>query len=61
MSTWTEWFYSSVKDRTTGDNGEKLDGHISNESYLMCKEIWNDFNMKNMGYYHDHYSEKDCF
>ena len=54
-------FYSSVKDRTTGDNGEKLDGHISNESYLMCKEIWNDFNMKNMGDYHDHYSEKDCF
>ena len=23
-----ECFYSSVKDGTTGDNGEKLDGHI---------------------------------
>ena len=23
-----ESFYSSVKDRTTGDNGEKLDGHF---------------------------------
>ena len=24
-----ECFYSSVKDETFGDNGEKLDGHIS--------------------------------
>ena len=46
---------SSVKDGTTGDNGEKLDGHISDEDYLMCKKIWNGFNMKNMGNYHDHY------
>ena len=27
-------FYSSVKDGTTDDNGEKLDGHISDEDYL---------------------------
>ena len=43
-----ECFCSSVKDRT---NGEKLDGHISDEDYLMCKKIWNEFNMKNMGDY----------
>ena len=30
-------FYSSVKDAKTGDNGEKLDFHISNVYYLMCK------------------------
>ena len=24
-------FFSSVKDETTGDNDEKLDGHISDE------------------------------
>ena len=30
-------FYSSVKDETTGDNGEKLDGQINDEDYLMCK------------------------
>ena len=30
-------FYSSVKDAKTGDNGEKLDVHISNVYYLMCK------------------------
>ena len=34
-----ECFYSSVKDETTGDNGEKLDGHISHEDYLTCKKI----------------------
>ena len=54
-------FYSSVKDGTTGDNGEKLGGHIGDENYLMCKEIWTEFNMKNMGDYHDHYLKKRRF
>ena len=31
-------FYSFAKDGTTGDNGGKLEGHISNEDYLMCKK-----------------------
>ena len=52
MSTWTvlndlvrkrclikNVFYSSVKDRTTGDNGEKLDGQIKDENYLTNKKI----------------------
>ena len=52
-------FYSLVKDGTTGDNGKKLDGHINDEDYLTCKKIWNEFNMKNMGDYHDHYLKKD--
>ena len=52
-------FYSSVKNETTGDNGEKLDGHINDEDYLTCKKIRNEFNMKNMGDYHYHYLEKD--
>ena len=54
-----ECFYRSVKDGTTDDNGEKLDGHISNEDYLTCKTILNKFNMKDMGDYHDHYLKKD--
>ena len=29
-----ECFYSSAKDGTTGDNGEKLDGHISYQDYI---------------------------
>ena len=32
-------FYSFVKDGATDDNGEKLDGHISNEDYLRCRKI----------------------
>ena len=55
-----ECFYSSVKDGTTGDNGKKLDGLLSNEDYLTYKKIWNEFNMKNMGDYHDHYFQKRC-
>ena len=55
-----ECFFSSNKDGTTGDNGEKLDGHISDEDYLMCEKNWNIFGMKNMGDYHDHYLKKRC-
>ena len=54
-----EYSYRSVKDGKTGDNGEKLDGHISDEDYLTCKKIWNEFNMKYMSDYHDHYLKKD--
>ena len=53
-----ECFYRSVKDGAIGDNGEKLDGHISDEDYLKWKKIWNEFNMKNVGDYHNHYMRK---
>ena len=36
-----ECFHSSVKDGATDDNGEILNGHISNEDYLTSKKIWN--------------------
>ena len=32
-----ECFSRSVKNRTTGGNGKKLDGHINHEDYLTCK------------------------
>ena len=54
-----EFFYSSVKDGTTGDSGEKLDGHISDKDYLTWNKIWNEFSMKNTVDYHDHYFKKD--
>ena len=38
---------------------KKLEGHISNTDYLTRKNIWNEFNMKNMGDYHEHYLR--CF
>ena len=53
-----ECLYRSVKDGTTGNNGKKFDGHISDEDYLTCKKSWNEFNMKNKGDYHDHYLKK---
>ena len=56
-----KYFYSSLKDGTTGDNREKLDDHISNADYLTCKKTWNEFNMKKMGDYHDHYLKKKMY
>ena len=35
---------------------KKLDSHVSDEDYLKYKKVWNEFNTKNMGEYHDHYS-----
>ena len=51
--------YSSVKGGATGVNGERLGGHLSDKDYLTCTKIWNEFNMKNMGDYCDHYLKKD--
>ena len=50
-----ECFYGSVKDRKIYENSKKLDRLISDKDYLMCKQIWNEFKIKNMGDYHDHY------
>ena len=33
-----ECFYSSVKDGTTSDSGQKLDDHISYKDYLTCQK-----------------------
>ena len=52
-------FNSSIKDGTTGHNDEKLDGHINHEDCLTCRKIWNTFNMKDIGDYHDHYLKID--
>ena len=52
-------FYSSVKNGTTSDSGEKLDGHISDKDYLTCKKIGNEFSTNTMGDSHDHYLKKD--
>ena len=52
-------FFSSTKDGKTGDDGKKSDGHISFKDYVTCEKIWDRFDMKNMGDYHDHYFKKD--
>ena len=55
-----KYFYSSTKDGKIGDDDKILDGHISFKDYLICEKIWNKFEMKNMGNYHDHYLKKDA-
>ena len=54
-----KYFYSSTKDGKIGDNGKISDGHISVKDYLTYEKIWDKFEMKNMGDYHDHYLKKD--
>ena len=34
-----ECFYRFVKNETTDDKGEKLDGHVNDEEYLTFKKI----------------------
>ena len=42
------------------DNDGKIsDGHVSIKDYLVCEKIWDKFEMKNMGDYHDHCLKKD--
>ena len=53
-------FYSSKKDGKIGDDGKISDGHISLKDYLKYEKIWDKFEMKNMGGYHDHYLRKRC-
>ena len=53
-----KYFYSSTKDGKIGDDGKISDGHISVKDYLTCEKIWDKFEMKNMGDYHDHYLKK---
>ena len=55
-----ECFYSFVKDGKTGENGEKLQGQISDEEYSTSKKNWKELDMENMTCYHDHYLKKDA-
>ena len=54
-----KYFFSSTKKGKIAEDGKISDGHISIEDYLTCEKIWNKFEMKNMGDYHDHYLKKD--
>ena len=49
-----KYFYSWTKDAKNGDDDKISDGHISIKDYLTCEKVWDKFNMKNMGDYHDH-------
>ena len=52
-------FYSSTKKGKTDEDGKISDGHVSIKDYMVCEKIWNKFEMKNMGDYHDYCLKKD--
>ena len=54
-----KYFYSSTKDKKINEDGKISDGHVSIEYCMVCEKIWDKFEMKNMGDYHDHYLKKD--
>ena len=53
-----ECFFSLTKKEKISDDGEILDSHIGEQNYLTQENIWNIFDMKDMGNYHDHYLKK---
>ena len=53
----TKCFHRSLK-KEKSDDGKISDGH-SFKDYLMCEKNWDNFDMKNIGDYYDHYLEKD--
>ena len=55
-----KYVFSSTKKRKIGDDGKISDGHLRFKDYLTCEKIWDKFEIKNMGDYHNHYLEKRC-
>ena len=45
----------STKDGKIGDDDKKSDTPISFKDYWTCKNIWDKFDIKDMGDYHDRY------
>ena len=54
-----KYFFSSTKKGKIGDDGKISDSHISLKDYLTCENIWDKFDTKAMGDYHNHYLKKD--
>ena len=52
-------FYNSTRERKIGNYGEISDGYVSVNDYLICENIWNKFDMKNVDDCHNHYLKKD--
>ena len=53
-------FLVQQKKGKIGNDCKKSDGRISFKDYLSGEKIWDRFDMKNMGDYHDHYFKKDA-
>ena len=47
------------KEKIDDDDDKISDSNISFKNYLKCEKIWDKFDMKDMGDYHNHYLKKD--
>ena len=56
-----KYSYSSTKEGKINFDGKISNGHISPKDYLTCEKIWDKFDIKDLGAYHDHYLKKDVF
>ena len=54
-----KYFFSSTEKGKIDSDGKISDGHISIKDYMACEKVWDKFNVKNMGDYHDYYLKKD--
>ena len=54
-----KYFFNSTKKGKIGDDGEISGGHICIKDYLTCEKMWDKYEVKNMGDYHNHYLKKD--
>ena len=55
-----KYFFSSTRKRKIDNGGVISGGHVSVKDYLIYEKVWDKFDMKNMGDYHDHYLTKSC-
>ena len=55
------YFFNSTKKGKIDNDSKISDGHISIKDYMTCEKIWNMFNIKNMGDYHDRYLKKTYY
>ena len=51
-------FFSFTKKGKIDDDGKISDSHISLKDYLACEKLWDKFDIKDMGDYHNHYFKK---
>ena len=54
-----KYFFNSTKKGKIGDDGKISDGHICIKDYLTCEKMWDKYEVKHMGNYHNHYLKKD--
>ena len=52
-------FIALQKKEKLGNDNEISDNQLCVKDYLTCEKIWDKFDIKDMGDYHDHYLKKD--